>query len=235
MPIKNLLRSWSQLHSNRARLDGEDTLSISFGNCSLAFVKLPCRDSNMQWLKSQEMKLLGILLDFIKDDGLSFNINVRQDKRWSDGQKIKSSVHFVDNKTPEEIDGKSILESLLYAYTKNLALNREINVGQWQHFKPATPICNVVAISSRIIDPRTEGMQYYAWPYRLEESPEQDIQLVKVGDKHYYLANKDYGDRVFYHYDGDKQWAREKSNFLGLVGPEHPESEGLLRFAKYEN
>lgn len=150
----------------------------------------------------------------------------------SDTSKSFSATVWVGENADEFlIENKSCAaEGLLFTYLNALAQQRSVITGQWKHFKPTTPICNVIAIASRIIDPRTEGMQYYAWPYRLEESPEQDIQLVKVGDKHYYLANKDYGDRVFYHYDGDKQWAREKSNFLGLVGPEYPDAEGLLRF-----
>jgi hypothetical protein len=38
-------------------------------------------------------------------------------------------------------------------------------------------------------------------------------------------------DRVFYFYD-DIGYARLKGDFLELVGPEHPEQEGLLRFVE---
>jgi hypothetical protein len=67
--------------------------------------------------------------------------------------------------------------------------------------------------------------------YTLEEEPSKSLKLYKNPLSESWFYTSEYSialDRVFYSHGG-KSWARLKSNFLGVVGPEHPEDEGRLR------
>lgn len=50
----------------------------------------------------------------------------------------------------------------------------------------------------------------------------------------WFLGGVDSSDRVFYFHD-DIGYARKVDDFLGLVEPEHPGQEGLLRFTEVKS
>ena len=228
--LENLFKTWVELAPEEVKF-GMDSTELYFKRNTEEYGKIGIETSEPLLIYEQDA-----LQCYVQRC-----IQKRPEWAWmifsSDTSKSFSATVWVGENADEFlIENKSCAaEGLLFAYLKALAQQRSVITGQWKHFKPTTPICNVIAIASRQIETPQEGVQYYPWPYLLEEDPNESIQLIEIKKKHYYLANKDYGDRVFYHYDNDKQWAREKSNFLGLVGPEHPESEGLLRFREIFN
>jgi hypothetical protein len=131
------------------------------------------------------------------------------------------------------VDGKEFLstystahEALLSAYMTALAMQRPVTQGPWKHAdgdKYQVECCCPWA--NRGID-----RQSYAPRYKIEEQPDMEAQpyLKDYADfKWVYRANKDYGDRVFYHGNSGR-WARLTDSFLGL------KDDGRLRFEKID-
>lgn len=119
--------------------------------------------------------------------------------------------------------GTKIYETLLTAYLTALAAQRSPNPGAWQHFKGDT--VEVVGCAKWAGFSHIPAVGCF---YNLEESPSL---LIAHGIEGVYYATEDYGDRVFYEH-ASKQWTRKTEDFLGLVGSEHPENEGKLRFVE---
>lgn len=124
----------------------------------------------------------------------------------------------------------TIPQNLLTAYLTALAAQRSPNPGAWLHFKGGT----VFVVAKASYSGQKIDSSSFAEKYSVEESPESKLQLRLIPgseDRWIYNASKDYGDRIFYR-DISDCWAREASVFLSLVGTEHPEHEGKLRFTE---
>jgi hypothetical protein len=123
---------------------------------------------------------------------------------------------------------------LLTAYIKALAAQRPLPPGGWQHFKGGT--AELVGFGRWDAHSSLTTEDYLSTEkilFRLEENIEHEVRLNRYqnGALDYTSISSigGWGDRVFYICKG-KGWARKPDNFLGLVGSEHPEHEGLLRF-----
>jgi hypothetical protein len=125
-------------------------------------------------------------------------------------------------------------EVLLTAYLKTLTAKREIpSNSTWQHFKGGSVkvLCSAQENSVASIDEYKDAV--FHGQFCVEEYPTQKVSLLKNQDRWFYVSEHLIisGDRVFYIHD-DVGYARLTRSFLGLVGPEHPEQEGLLRFVE---
>jgi hypothetical protein len=123
---------------------------------------------------------------------------------------------------------KSAEIAILNAYIKALAAQRTITHGQWQHFKGEVVDVEVVA------GHETGYLDEFIGIFDCAEKHELYFELYKTKfGAEYCISDSAFEacDRVFY-YHNKKRWARKLEDFLGLVGAEHPENEGLLRFVK---
>jgi hypothetical protein len=127
-------------------------------------------------------------------------------------------------------------EALMTAYLAALAVRRPIKQGtHWKHYKGAS--VEVVgnahwcgsAATEEDIEPLPKDMLYRG-AFILEESLSGTINLIQYVEAKYfsYIANRNYGERVFYHHDF-QNWARPIGDFLGLT------QDGLLRFVEENN
>jgi len=137
------------------------------------------------------------------------------------------------HKSPSFQD-KDTTKALLTAYLSALAAQRAIEPGAWLHFKGD----RIEVVGQGVgFDPRTFNAAMGESPllgeFQIEENPSEKVLVFKYGDDLIYATDLEIGfcDRVFYRH-GSSQWARKTDNFLGLVGAEHPEHEGKLRFRK---
>jgi hypothetical protein len=119
---------------------------------------------------------------------------------------------------------------LLTAYLSAVAAQRSIGlVEEWSHFKGG--LMEVEGLAS--YTEKLPDIRLYCGKFKLEENPDIFVNLYRFGENFAYASEVeiDHSDRVFYRH-GSSQWARKVDNFLGLVGAEHPEHEGKLRFIK---
>jgi hypothetical protein len=143
-------------------------------------------------------------------------------------------------------------EILLTAYLIALAAQREIiPSSNWEHFKGGRVEVKRAAFSiiknhlkrikKELKDRELEDVVSHG-RFCLEEEQSKSARLFNSQNNWFYFLEEDapvtlryqpmgFDDRVFYHHENVK-YARLKSSFLGLVGPEHPEQEGLLRFTE---
>ena len=166
------------------------------------------------------------------------NVNIQNclDKRgWSWNLSGDSGVRFtatVEN-GPETYPYPTSIEALLSAYLAALAVRRPVKQGtHWRHYKGTS--VEVVgnahwcgsAATEEDIEPLPKDMLYRG-AFILEESLSGTIHLIQYVEAKYfsYIANRNYGERVFYHHDF-QNWARPISDFLGLT------DDGLLRFVE---
>jgi len=129
-----------------------------------------------------------------------------------------------------------------FVYVNGYACCRLIEPGKWkwQHFKG--DYFEVIGVASfpdlEESERPSEFLSEFLGVYVAEETKQRPERLMllklKESGRLIYTANRDYGQRVFYK-GSHGQWAREIMNFLGLVGPEHPEHYGKLRFEKSGN
>jgi hypothetical protein len=125
-------------------------------------------------------------------------------------------------------------EILLTAYLYVLADQRTIAASRtWQHFKGGSvkAFCSAQGDSGAYLDEYKDAV--FHGRFCVEEEPTKNVGLFKDKDSWFYVSENGMllGDRVFYSHD-DVGYARLTRSFFGLVGPEHPEQEGLLRFTE---
>lgn len=152
---------------------------------------------------------------------------------WSVTYNAKTGIYeaSVDkyNEMPPIIQAGSFSgEALFMAYLTALAEIREIKPNsRWRHFKGEEYVAFGVAVptSNKFLGlPRV-----VIGSFALEELPGRDIIVSQFGTQFEHNEPPITGDRVIYHGDCVR-WAALTTSFLGLVGPEHPEHEGKLRF-----
>jgi hypothetical protein len=229
MMLKNLLKTWEKL--------APDEVDIERGYFRL-------RRMNPVYCFYWESFLTEMSASFLQ----CYIQRCIQDRGWVSSLRIFPDGHatgrvWVDDE--DETDYTKSLKvpvnALLTAYLTALAAQRPITTEYWQHFKPETPVCEFTCIAhwGGIESDPYPSMSHLGY-FTLEENPSMKVRLaevitsVKTGYC-IYIADQDYGDRVFYHYGGDQFWARLVENFLGLVDAKHPEHEGLLRFVEVAN
>ena len=133
----------------------------------------------------------------------------------------------------------NLCEALLTAYITAIASQRSITSGKWRHFKGGK--YQVVNVAHWKPFESNSDFDALMTPYIFESTLSMGICL----DLHFWLCgsmkeppnyytssdNLNYGAIVFYK-GIPKKWARKPEDFLGLVGSEHPEQAGLLRFVE---
>jgi hypothetical protein len=131
--------------------------------------------------------------------------------------------------------GEHYASAQLNAYLSVLAAQRPVAPGKWQHFKGGE--IDVVGAAfwasgqheSNDYVPLVEAD--FVGEFVAEEEPQKSLKLYKQGENLFYISWQCicHSDRVFYSHD-NKNWARTVDSFLGLVGVNHLEHEGKLRF-----
>lgn len=221
--LKNLYKTWGILAPDEVTFwDNGEAITLEKN-------QPPCHTwvTVKPWLDGQDA-LLGYILRCIHNRKVYCSLQQDTDYCKADVQLVLGDPCQFGRHT------EACYEVLLFAYLKALAAQRPITKSHWQHFKGGE--MDVLGIASQL--PLLEvalgsGLQFFAWPYLIEEDPKKSVQLVEtVTGKFFYLSEEDYGDRVFYQERGHSNWARIPESFLGLVGAEYPESEGLLRFVE---
>jgi hypothetical protein len=157
-------------------------------------------------------------------------------RQWSwmivsehDGCTVEFDATVLVGEDEYLVKAKTIAQdTLLTAYLTALAAQRPITKGQWQHFKGGE--MDVLGAANNGICGEDHLM---VGVFTCEEKQSHWLELQRRPDGTlYYLSRAGVsGSRVFYSHNG-KNWSRPVDSFLGLVGAEHPESEGLLRFVE---
>lgn len=215
--LKNLLKTWEILAPDEVRCDEwggvwmRDRYSASF--C----IEL---SNDGFLLPYEEFLLQGYIQQCIEARKWEYEIYGNSINRAFKNFCVVSTGHYSAGQT-----NKGVLRNLLAVYLTVLAAQRPITPGKWQHFKGG--IMEVVGEASPV-----DSISKSVGVYQLEEVPEQTVYL--SNDGFFSTAYWDYMNRVFYRHDS-MNWARKTEDFLGLVGPEHPEHEGLLRFVEAGN
>jgi hypothetical protein len=116
--------------------------------------------------------------------------------------------------------------ALLVAYLTSLASIRTVTVGSWECFNGGdAEVVGVANPVDAVLDDKAIGI------YQLTDAPEQTAYLLNNKTFAIFSFYWDYKDRVFYSHNGNN-WAMPVDQFLGLVGSESPDHEGLLRFTE---
>jgi hypothetical protein len=171
------------------------------------------------------------LLDLIRDVSSPQNVSI-----CFDGEPTGSFWQAIISAGGSSYSSDRHLEkatALVLAYLRMLADQRSIAPGtQWQHFKGDA--MTVVAEARKAYP---GGGSRSLGVYTIEEDPTQNVELFTRPDGTfvYFSGNTiPQSNRVFYTHNGEP-WTRTRSNFLSLVGSEHPQGYGLLRFADVGN
>jgi hypothetical protein len=172
-----------------------------------------------------EMNLVIFVINCLNTRGWSWNL------AYDSGHGFTATVE-----DDHETTCPTLLSTLLTAYLTALAVRRPIKQGtHWRHYKGglmevvgAAHWCKSAA-TEEDIEPLPKDMLYRG-AFILEESLSGTIHLIQYVKAKYfsYIANRNYGERVFYHH-GFQNWARPIGDFLGLT------QDGLLRFVEESN
>lgn len=227
--LENLLKTWQIIAPDEITMPSPGVYDLGktvdwdiYADCETLCIEFK-DDSRFQ------DTLQGYIQRCLKARGWAYKVGF--DNNSSD---FYAFVHAI----PYSITADSIHQSLLTAYLTALAAQRTITHGKWQHFKG--DVVDVVNYGPWEGLGITGGVLLHAeaTSFDLEESPDVKVFLHEYDDGSCDYSpfvegqfERDYGDRVFYFHDGNR-WARKTEDFLGLVGPEHPDSEGLLRFVE---
>jgi hypothetical protein len=161
---------------------------------------------------------------------------------WSIAQQITSTKAIVWAKRdghPYECDKDTDTPYvvLLTAYLKTLAAQRAIAPNsKWKHLNgdQIEIICTAHWDSGAYLADYKDAVSHGKFRLRYESSKRVEL----FNDKGNWFYVSEYGGdssyRVFYFYD-EIGYTRKVDDLLGLVGAEHPEQEGLLRFAELNN
>jgi hypothetical protein len=222
--LKNLYKTWGQLAPDEATFwNNEKAVTLQKN-------QPPCHTwvTTKPWVDGQDA-LEGYIKRCIISRGWWFELK-HSDGYFSADIRTKFEGHeFVCGGK-----GEDFCCLLLTAYLTALAAQRPLSPGGWQHFKGGT--VDLVGFGRWDAQSGLTTEDYLSTEkilFRLEESLEHEVRLnrYKSGALDYTSTSSigGWGDRVFY-ICRESGWARKSDSFLGLVGPEHPEKEGLLRF-----
>jgi len=225
--LKNLLKTWEILAPDVVRCDEHGLVWLKDPYSASLHIE-PMSDGGL--LPFERFILQGYIQQCIQSRGWTTYLQVS--KTFCACEVVISFHYHQDRKDSD------VLAVMLTAYLEALAAQRPITTEYWRHFKPETPVAEFTCVAhwGGVESDPYPSMSHLGF-FALEEDPTVKVRLAEVItslDAGYciYIAEQDYGDRVFYHYGGDQFWARLVDNFLGLVGSEHPEHEGLLRFVE---
>jgi hypothetical protein len=172
-----------------------------------------------------EMNLVVFVINCLSNRGWSWNL------AYDSGHGFTVTVED----GPETYPYPTLLSTLLTAYLTALAVRRPVKEGtHWRHYKG--DLVEVVATAKwagpdlmRKDIKRFPAYISYLGDFVLEESFYSRVNLVKNTDGTcLYIANRDYGERVFYQHHG-RNWARPIGDSLGLT------QDGQLRFVEENN
>jgi hypothetical protein len=160
--------------------------------------------------------------------------NCLNKRGWSWNLSGDSGVRFIATveNGPETYPYPTLTEALLTAYLTALAVQRPVKQGtHWRHFKGG--LMDVEATAKWAgPDLMRKDIERFPASYRgeflLEENVFVTVPLIMSTIKpgaYAYIANRDYGERVFYRHD-PRNWARPICDFLGLT------QDGQLRFVE---
>jgi hypothetical protein len=215
--LKNLLKTWWILAPDEVAF-GEDHKHLflrknteEHGLCAIGIGLRLCYEQDA---------LQGYLQRCIHARNWYFSLQQVNDYSKAD---VRSSIEADPRQIGKYTD--ACYEVLLAAYLAALAAQRPVKTGLWRHFKGS--VMEVKAVAS----PTDSGIPVNICMgiYTLEDAPEQTVILGDQGK--FSTSYWDYKNRVFYQ-NGGRGWARTTEDFLGLVGADHPEHEGLLRFVE---
>jgi hypothetical protein len=173
-----------------------------------------------------------------KSGYISVNLQDFMDKRgwsWTLAHDLGCGFTATVENGPETYPYPTLIEALLSAYLTALAARRPVNQGtHWRHYKGGLM---EVAETAKWAGPDLvrKDLERFPASYRGEFLLEEQVfvtaplimSTIKPG-AYAYIANRDYGERVFYRHD-DSNWARPIGDFLGLT------QDGLLRFVEESN
>jgi hypothetical protein len=225
----NYLRSLAQLSPSEIQIADEDVFVIN----SNAFGYKIVYTKNDKLSDADQDRLLPYLLRCIGSKGWEAHLGFQGNYTHCFiviNEKIGCSKSSVQGHSPDLCRAEAVLQ----AYVKALVSQRTVTGGAWEHFKGdrVEVVCCAYWDSGAYLDDY-EGVLFIG-SYVLEDEPSKSVKLYKnpLAGNWFYISESAImkGDRVFYSHSG-KSWARLKSSFLGVVGPEHPEHEGRLRFA----
>ena len=171
-----------------------------------------------------EMNLVVFVINCLSNRGWSWNL------AYDSGHGFTATVE-----DDHETTGPTILSTLLTAYLTALAVRRPVKKGtHWSHYEG--DLMEVEA-TAKWAGPDLSRKNLERFPascrgeFLLEEKVFGSVPLIVSTIKpgaYAYIANRDYGERVFYQHDG-RNWARPIGDFLGLT------QDGLLRFVEENN
>jgi hypothetical protein len=221
--LKNLYKTWGQLAPDEATFwDNEEAVTLQKN-------QPPCHTWVMTkpWLDGQDA-LEGYIKRCILSRGWWFEL------KHSNGYfSADIRTKFEDHEFVCGGKDKGFYYLLLTAYLRCVAAQRPVTTGVWQHFKgDEMEVIGKVGIGS-ILSPAFSMYSSDSDDFSLESDhsiklrlfmhPVEPLRYCNVFHEAYY------SDLVFYSHNS-QGWARNPDSFLGLVGSEHPEHEGLLRF-----
>lgn len=219
--LKNLLKTWSILAQDEILLEegGRYTLLKTkdwenYYDIESIYIELEEESSFQDTLQGYIQRCIDARKEWdfmIASNGVLKEYKVYDAVVWVNSDKVLKTSYATAH------------EALLTAYLTALSAQRTIVPRRWQHFKGGE--IEVIGVGSWLDDCVAPF-----YNFALEEDPLIEVAFAYDG----YYASEDYGDLVFYSHDG-KNWARRVDSFLGLVGPEHPGSEGLLSFVEVGN
>jgi hypothetical protein len=172
-----------------------------------------------------EMNLVVFVINCLSNRGWSWNLS------GDSGARFTVTVEDGNETYPYP----TLLSTLLTAYLTALAVRRPVKEGtHWRHYKG--DLVEVVA-TAKWAGPDLRRKDLKKFPascrgeFLLEENVFGTVPLIvstiKTG-AYAYIANQDYGERVFYQHHG-RNWARPICDFLGLT------QDGQLRFVEENN
>jgi hypothetical protein len=168
-----------------------------------------------------EMNLVVFVINCLNKRGFSWNL------AYDSGHGFTATVE-----NGPETTGPTILSTLLTAYLTALAVRRPVNQGtHWSHYKGGLM---EVEAAAKWAGPDLTRKNLERFPascrgeFLLEEKVFVSVPLIVSTIKpgvYAYIANRNYGERVFYQHD-PRNWARPIGDFLGLT------QDGQLRFVE---
>ena len=167
-----------------------------------------------------------------------FVINCLNKRGWSWNLAYDSGHGFFTvavEDGPETYPYPTLLSTLLTAYLTALAVRRPVKEGtHWRHYKGGLMEAEATAKWAGP-DLRRKDIKRFPASYRgeflLEENVFGTVPLIMSSihpGAYAYIANRDYGERVFYNHE-EENWARPIGDFLGLT------QDGQLRFVEENN
>jgi hypothetical protein len=223
--LKNLYKTWGQLAPDEVILDQWGVVWMQDRYSASVRIE-PIEDGSL--LPYEKFILQGYIQQCIHDRGWYFFLEQLPDYCKADVRtKLEDQPHQCGKYK------NACHEVLLTAYLTALAAQRPVTTGVWQHFKgDEMEVIGKVGIGS-ILSPAFSMYSSDSDDFSLESDPSVKLRLFMHPVEPLRYCNvfheAYYSDLVFYSHNS-QGWARRPDSFLGLVGPEYPEQEGLLRF-----